>query len=167
MIKISKLFDVNIFASTENLIYHKWREKSIHSLIRCLVAPIQDFYDRAFNNAKNVDDLLSYNFSKGSLEALLNNKLDPVLRRIYIEPQDRGTTLYEKTDVPDPLNGRLGTGGEQSSFTLLCETDTGTSNTYVFTVFVPTGTDYTLLGVQIMMKPYLSPYNNNFNIVEF
>lgn len=167
MIKISKLFDVNIFASTENLMYHNWRELSIHALIRCIVAPIQGFYDRAFDNAKNVDDLLSYNFSKGSLEALLNNKLDPILRQIYIEPQQKGTVLYERTDVPDPLNGRLGTGGEPSTFTLLGETDIGASDTYNFTVFVPSGTDYTLLDVQIMLKPYLSPHNNNFNIIEF
>lgn len=129
-------YNINWSVLTVNLLPTFLRKPIVVSFIQALIAPVETLYDKWFNF--RVDNVYKLN-NTGQvcyLRGSLNDKFDPVQRRIYISDGQFFDTTYIYTEA-EGQNVNVRTEVEEPTIWLRTESETADTG-LDFIVFVPT-----------------------------
>lgn len=98
-------FDLNLRKLVRSLIPSFLRKAVFITYLEVLVYPLHNLYVRLLSKRNTYDYKLSHSSQVFSIESLLNDRYDKVLRRIYIEDGDRIKKVFLNTRASkQPLN---------------------------------------------------------------
>lgn len=99
------VFNFNIKKYTVELVPPFLRDELFYGFVAAFIAPLIDVYDLFLQNRDSNLIKLRFNYQTASLEYRLNDRFDPVLRRIKIEKSItyKGVYLYTEAEI-DPTN---------------------------------------------------------------
>ncbi len=130
-------FDINWYKLCGEMLPTKWRDSTTVAFIKVLLKPINQIYYSWYN--WRIDNLykLEHTGQICSLRGSLNDKFDPVQRRIYIGNGQMNPTTYIYTEA-EAQDVFTNTESESKQGTMYVYTEAETADTGLdFIVYVP------------------------------
>lgn len=132
-----KLFNINFKRLAQWWLFTFWRTKSVLNLIWVLIFEIETLYIEFLKARKQNLIRMDFNYQKFSLQKLLNNKFDPLGRRIRIVKSVlyEGTFLYTEAEDDQYYSKTKWVNGDERP--LYLRTESELYSEYDFTVEIP------------------------------